>query len=46
MENVEERQVESEKIWKIQKKILKRYGNYGRKATQVVKRFRKYRRKL
>jgi hypothetical protein len=36
----------SEKIRKIQKKIVKRYGNYGRKATQIVKRFRKYRRKL
>jgi hypothetical protein len=36
----------SEKIWKIQKKIVKRYGNYGRKASRIVKRFGKYRRKL
>ena len=28
MENMEEN---SEKIWKIQKKIVKRYGKYGRK---------------
>jgi hypothetical protein len=26
-------QSNSEKIWKIQKKILKRYGKYGRKAS-------------
>jgi hypothetical protein len=29
MENTEEN---CEKIWKIQKKIVKRYGNYGRKV--------------
>jgi hypothetical protein len=32
MENMEERQVDSEKIWKIQKKIVKRYEKYGRKV--------------
>jgi hypothetical protein len=25
---------------------VKRYGNYGRKASRIVKRFGKYRRKL
>ena len=30
MENTEEN---SEKIWKIQKKIVKRYGKYGRKES-------------
>jgi hypothetical protein len=34
-----------EMIWKIRKKIVKRYGNYGRKISQRVKRFGKYRRK-
>ena len=29
MENTEEN---SEKIWKIQKKIVKRYGKYGKKG--------------
>ena len=43
MENMEEN---SEKIWKIQKKIVKRYGNYKRKISLIVKRFGKYRRKL
>jgi hypothetical protein len=28
----------SEKNWKIQKKILKRYGKYGRKVSWIVKR--------
>jgi hypothetical protein len=36
----------SERIWIIQNKIVKRYGNYGRKAGRIVKRFGKYRRKL
>jgi hypothetical protein len=31
------------KIWKIQKKIVNRYGKYGRKASRMVKRFGKYR---
>jgi hypothetical protein len=30
MKNMEEN---SEKIWKIQKKIVKRYGNYKRKIS-------------
>jgi hypothetical protein len=34
-----------EMIWKIWKKIVKRYGNYGRKASRIVKRFGKYGRK-
>jgi hypothetical protein len=36
----------SEKIWKIQKKIVKRYGKYGRKASRIVIKFGKYRRQL
>jgi hypothetical protein len=32
MTNMEETQVNSEKIWKIQKKIVKRYEKYGRKV--------------
>jgi rRNA maturation protein Nop10 len=36
----------SEKIWKIQKKIVKGYGKYRRKVSWIVKRFGKYRRKL
>ena len=35
-----------EKILKIQKKIVKRYGNYEKKISWIVKRFEKYRRKL
>jgi hypothetical protein len=35
----------SEKIWKIQKKIVKRYGKYGRKASRIVIRYEKYGRK-
>jgi hypothetical protein len=31
----------SEKIWKIQMKIVKRYGNYGRKTSLILKRFGK-----
>jgi hypothetical protein len=47
MKNMEETQVEhTEKIWKIQKKIVKRYGNYGRNVSRIAKRFGKYRRKL
>ena len=45
MENMEESQLKSEKIWKIQKKIVKRYGKYGRKASRIVIRYEKYRRK-
>jgi hypothetical protein len=36
----------SEIIWKIQKKIVKIYGNYGRNAGRIDKRFERYRRKL
>jgi hypothetical protein len=32
----------SEKIWKIQKKIVKRYEKYGWKASRIVKRYEKY----
>jgi hypothetical protein len=32
----------SEKIWKIQKKIVKLYGQYGGKASWRVKRYEKY----
>ena len=34
MKNTEEN---SEKIGKIQKEILKRYGKYGKKASWIVK---------
>jgi hypothetical protein len=30
------------KILKIQKKIVKRYGKYGRNPSRIVKRFGKY----
>jgi hypothetical protein len=43
LENTEEN---SKKIGKIQKKIVKRYENYGRKASLIVRRFGQYRRKL
>jgi hypothetical protein len=33
-------------MWKMQNKIVKRYGNYERKIIRIVKRFGKYRRKL
>jgi hypothetical protein len=36
----------SEKIWKIQKKIVNLYGKYGRKVSWIVERFGKYRKKL
>jgi hypothetical protein len=39
------RQLNSEKIWKIQKKIVNRYGKYGRKASRIVIRYEKYGRK-
>jgi hypothetical protein len=35
----------SEKILKIQKLIVKTYGKYGRKASQIVIRYEKYGRK-
>ena len=42
IENMEEN---SEKICKIQKKIVKRYGKYGRKVSWIVIGFGKYGRK-
>jgi hypothetical protein len=36
MENMEEN---NEKLWKIQKKMVKRYGKYGRKASRIVIRY-------
>jgi hypothetical protein len=36
----------SEKIWKIQKKMVKIYGNYGRKTSRIVKRFGKIQKKI
>jgi hypothetical protein len=36
----------SEKSWKIQKKIVKYYGKYGRKPSWTVKRYGKYGRKV
>jgi hypothetical protein len=35
----------SDKIWKIQKKIVKWYGKYGRKASRIVIRYGQYGRK-
>jgi hypothetical protein len=35
----------SEMIRKIQKKIVKRYGKYGRKASRIVIRYGQYGRK-
>ena len=43
MENMEEN---NEMIWKIAKKIVNRYGKYGRKASPTVIRFGKYGRKI
>ena len=45
MENMEDK-LNSEKIWKIQKKIVKRYEKYGRKVGWIVKWYRKYGRKV
>jgi hypothetical protein len=33
------------KIWKIQKKIVKRYGKYRSKSSRIVIRYEKYGRK-
>ena len=33
-------------IWKIQKKIVKWDGKYGRKVSRIVKRYEKYGRKV
>ena len=43
MENMEEN---SEMIWKIPKKIVKRYGKYGRKVSWTVIGFGKYKKKI
>jgi hypothetical protein len=43
MKNMEKPKLNSEKIWKIQKKIVKRYG---RKVSRIVKRYGKYRRNV
>jgi hypothetical protein len=42
---MEETQLNSDKIWKIQKKIVKSYGKYGRKASRIVIRYGQYERK-
>jgi hypothetical protein len=42
---MEEGKLNSEQIWKIQKKIswiVKRFGKYGRKVSWNVKRYEKY----
>jgi hypothetical protein len=36
----------SDKIWRIQKKIVERYEKYGRNPSWIVIRFGEYRRKL
>jgi hypothetical protein len=36
----------SEMIWKIWKKIVKWFGEYGRKASRIVIRYGKYGRKV
>ena len=46
MKDMEETQVESEKIWKIQKKIVKRYEKYGRKLGWIVKWYGQHGRKV
>ena len=43
MENMEEK---TEQIWKIRKKLMKRYGKYRRKASWIVKWCEKYGRKV
>ena len=45
MRNMEKSRLNSEMIWKIQKKILKWYGKYGRKVSWNVKWYVKYGRK-
>jgi hypothetical protein len=45
MKNTEKSRVNSEMIWKIQKKIVKRYGKCGRKASRRVIRYGQYGRK-
>ena len=38
--------LDSDKLWKIQKKIVKWYGKYGRNPSWIVIRYGKYIRKL
>ena len=45
MKNMEETKLNSDKIWIIQKKIVKCYGKYGRKASGIVIRYGQYGRK-
>jgi hypothetical protein len=45
MDHTEEIKLNSENIWKIQNKIVKWYGSYGKKVSWIVKRYWKYRRK-
>jgi hypothetical protein len=35
----------NDKIWKIEKKIVKRFGKYGRKKGRIVIRYEQYGRK-
>ena len=57
MKNMEEPKLNSEKIWKIQKEIVKRYEKYGKKSRlnsemickiwkKIVKRYGNYERKM
>jgi hypothetical protein len=42
MNNMEQPKLNSDKISKIQKTIVKRYGKYGRKTSQIVIRYGPY----
>ena len=42
---VQKPKLNSDKIWKIQKKIVKWYGKHGRKASRIVIRYGQCRRK-
>ena len=46
MENMEENNLNSEKISKIQKKLVKSLGNFEKKISWKVKWFKKYGRKV
>jgi len=39
MKNTEKIKMNSDQIWKIQKKIVNREGKYGTKVSWIVKRF-------
>jgi hypothetical protein len=45
-ENMEKIKLDSDKIWKIQQKIVKLYGKYGRNPSWILKWFGKYRIKV